>query len=168
MLAHETQGNELHALRVEFAQLTQTVRNLEKRCSSMEQFFADNPVRTWEGVNDKSALVFEDVDGIRRGLRDNPQRSGVLLDFPQGIEGLVVAKTSDTDTLPPLIWETEQEHEESPSIESEVRSLHRDCNPAIPSTLPPVPRRETGASRKRSPSFIVADAASSTKRRRAE
>jgi hypothetical protein len=165
----ETQGGELRALRKQFAELTKTVHRLEKRCSTMERYFQAHLLRTWEGVNHQTALIYEEVDGIREGLEVHGQRYGVLRDFSQRMDDLYMGMGSNAhaDSMKPLSWETEPDHEESPPVE-EALSPHPKPKPPIPITLPPVPLRRRGVSRKRSLSPIDAREDSIPKRQRAE
>jgi hypothetical protein len=154
----ETQGDELRKLRKEFAELTKTVQRLEKRCSTMERYFSDHLLRTWEGVNNQTALIYEEVDGIREGLEVHGQRYGVLRDFSHRMGDLCMGTgtSADANLVKPLAWETEQEHEDPPAVEQEVRPHYPQLKSTIPSTLPPVPLRRHGVSRKRSLSSIAA------------
>lgn len=107
----------------------------------MGQFLTEHLPQVREGVNHQIALVYEEVDGMRKGLELTCQRYGALRDFSHhlGNPSWGRGHYQDADTVGHLTLEADQGLEESLKVDREVRSL---SNSAVPSSLPPVPLRK--------------------------
>jgi hypothetical protein len=163
---------EIHALREELAEMSQWVLNLERRLITMGSHLSDRMLGIWEAVNHKTAVISQEVKGMRRGLEEHDRRFGVIRDFTDETK-LFLGKDKDTrrhlraeDVIPetnlePQEVDEEERDEVEPLVERAVRPKVHPVSGL--SHLPPVPLRN--GSRKRSTSLVAPHADGSNAKR---
>jgi hypothetical protein len=177
--AYEKQAADTRSLRKEFAEMSQTIVNLDRRLMNMGLEFSKRMLAIWEGVNGKTEVISEEIRGMRKGLEENDRRYGVIRGFTEEMK-MFLGRAKDgrfyldaKDVIAPMDWEFEEEVDEQPKEVQEEAPIEQEVGPAGqpaaaetmsssprsvvvgPSRLPPVPPRNN--SRKRSQSAMATD-----------
>ena len=87
---YKREGLELKGLREEFAEMGQTLVNLDRRLITTDLYLSDRLLRIWEHVKHETSSVSQEIQEVTSQVKVNGQRSAVLLNLAQELDLFLV------------------------------------------------------------------------------
>jgi hypothetical protein len=169
--AYQRDALDCRKLREEFAEMGQTLLNLERRLMTDGLFLSDRLLRIWTHVKSTRADVSQQIKGMCGTLEADGLRYGVLHDQAKELEMFLDTARDAGGIGSPSVWEREESKERTLVGQTLSPAPHSVTSPTLAShstdlaTIPPPNHHHL---RRRSPSSIVAVEGNNLKRPRIE